>query len=299
MVLSFHKYWNYNNRASKQHILNTRDQYNVPVWLGETGENSNVWFTEAIHLLESNNIGWAWWPLKKMGNNNPMQILSNPNYDKILAYWSGRGPKPTAEEAFDGVMKLASSAKLENTVIKKDVIDAMFRQPFSAEAIPFKLNLINKTAILNAVDYDLGKNGIAYFDNDTADYHVSTGKRGSSNRGGFYRNDGVDIKADSVKTNTFYITNFEKAEWLQYTLNVAKDGIYNLKLSCVSKNQEGKLSLSLNNNAPTLVDVKESNDWQTIVVKQIRLVKGDNKLRLNVNDGNFDVKTIELVKAKP
>ncbi|HWI91638.1 MAG TPA: cellulase family glycosylhydrolase [Flavisolibacter sp.] len=299
MVLSFHKYWNYNNPASIQHILNTRDQYNVPVWLGETGENSNVWFTEAIYLLESNNIGWAWWPLKKMGNNNPMQILSNPNYDKILAYWSGRGPKPTAEEAFDGVMKLASSAKLENTVIKKDVIDAMFRQPFSAEAIPFKLNLINKTAILNAVDYDLGKNGIAYFDNDTADYHVSTGKRGSSNRGGFYRNDGVDIKADSVKTNTFYITNFEKAEWLQYTLNVAKDGIYNLKLSCVSKNQEGKLSLSLNNNAPTLVDVKESNDWQTIVVKQIRLVKGDNKLRLNVNDGNFDVKTIELVKAKP
>jgi hypothetical protein len=258
-----------------------------------------VWFTEAIHLLESNNIGWAWWPLKKMGNNNPMQIPSNSNYDKILAYWTGRGPKPTAEEAFDGVMKLASSAKLENTIIKKDVIDAMFRQPFSEEAIPFKSNLINRNTVLNAVDYDLGKNGIAYYDNDTADYHVSTGKRGNSNRGGSYRNDGVDIKADSVKGNTFYVTNFEKAEWLQYTLNVAKEGVYDLKVSCVSKNKDGKLSLSLNTNPPTSVEVKESDGWQAIEVKQIRLIKGDNKLRLIVGDGNFDVKTIELVRTKP
>ena len=51
MVLSFHKYWNFNDQESIEHILETRDQYNVPVWLGETGENSNVWFTEAIRLV--------------------------------------------------------------------------------------------------------------------------------------------------------------------------------------------------------------------------------------------------------
>ena len=50
MVLSFHKYWNHNDQASIQHILDTREKYNIPVWLGETGENSNVWFTEAIRL---------------------------------------------------------------------------------------------------------------------------------------------------------------------------------------------------------------------------------------------------------
>src|SRR5665213_3647433 len=56
MVLSFHKYWNYNRKQQIQQILDTRNKYNVPVWLGETGENSNVWFTEAIQLLEENNI---------------------------------------------------------------------------------------------------------------------------------------------------------------------------------------------------------------------------------------------------
>lgn len=296
MVLSFHKYWNYNNQASIQHILDTRDKYNVPVWLGETGENSNVWFAEAIRLLESNNIGWAWWPLKKMGNNNPMQILSNPGYDKILAYWSGRGPKPGEEEAYTGVMQLASSAKLENTIIKRDVIDAMFRQPFSEEAIEFNSNLINGNTALKAVDYDLGKNGIAYFDNDTADYHVSTGKRSAGNRGGFYRNDGVDIKADSIQSSVFYITNFEKGEWLQYTINVAKKGVYKLKLVCFSKQPGGNLSFAANGKIQTSIDVNGSNEWQTIQADEVHLSKGENKLKLIVNNGVFELKTIEFSK---
>jgi endoglucanase len=296
MVLSFHKYWNYNNQSSIQHILDTRDKYNVPVWLGETGENSNVWFTEAIHLFESNNIGWSWWPLKKMGNNNPMQVLSNTGYDKILDYWSGRGSKPTAEEAYNGVMKLASSTRLENTIIKKDVIDAMFRQPFSNKAIPFKRNAITNNTVLNAVDYDLGRNGIAYYDNDTADYHVSTGKRASGNRGSIYRNDGADIRDDSTTLDAYFITNFEKGEWLQFSLNVAKKGTYNLKLNCAPQNENGKISLSINSQSEGSIDVKNSNGWQTVEIKYIQLTRGNNALRVMVDEGRFDLKSIEFIR---
>ena len=59
MVLSFHKYWDYNNPENIKRIVDARNKYNVPVWLGETGENSNVWFTEEIRLFEKNNIGWS------------------------------------------------------------------------------------------------------------------------------------------------------------------------------------------------------------------------------------------------
>jgi hypothetical protein len=40
--------------------------HNVPIWLGESGENSNVWFKEAISLMESNNIIGL--PMKKSKN---------------------------------------------------------------------------------------------------------------------------------------------------------------------------------------------------------------------------------------
>ena len=298
MVLSFHKYWNYNTQASIQHILDARERYNVPVWLGETGENSNVWFADAIRLLEENNIGWAWWPLKKLGNNNPMQIKSNPDYEKVLAYWNNNGAKPTEAEAYNGVMNLATSAKLENTVIKRDVIDAMFRQPHSPTSIPFKQNTISNGTVVNAVDYDLGRNGIAYYDKDTVTYHVSTGKRESWNRGGSYRNDGVDITVDSLTKTNYYITNIENDEWLQYTLNVMNAGVYNLEFNYSTKNNGSRFSVMVNKNLSHSIEMPKTKEWETVEVKNIILNKGENKLRLVVEKGGFDLKSIQFVKAK-
>jgi endoglucanase len=46
MAYSFHKYWSYNNTAEIQWILDIRNNNNVPVWMGEAGENSNTWFRD-------------------------------------------------------------------------------------------------------------------------------------------------------------------------------------------------------------------------------------------------------------
>lgn len=295
MALSFHKYWNYNNVDAIRHILDTRAKYNVPVWLGETGENSNVWFTEAVQLLEANNIGWAWWPLKKLGNNNPMQIASNPAYDKILAYWAGRGPKPSEQEALAGVMQLAEAAKLENTVIKRDVIDALIRQPFSNATIPFRNTVINNGAVLNAVDYDLGRNGLAYFDTDTADYHISDGAKQGGNRGRMYRNDGVDIAIDRG-ANSYFITHTEPGEWLQYTIVVAKGGRYDIKLNYNAEKQNGKLAVLLNSTSRE-VTVPKTMNWESVQIKDLEMQEGANTLRLKIEEGGFDLRSLEFSEA--
>jgi hypothetical protein len=227
-----------------------------------------------------------------------MQIKSNPDYEKILAYWSGDGTKPTETEAYNGVMNLAASAKLENTIIKRDVIDAMFRQPHSPASIPFKANRITSGTVLNAVDYDLGRNGIAYFDMDTATYHVSTGKREQWNRGSAYRNDGVDITADSLTMTDYYVTSIEDGEWLQYTLNVVRAGNYNLKFKCIAKNKPGKLSVLAGKNLSQTIEIPKTTAWETIEVKNIKFNKGENKLRLLIEQGGFDFKSVEFVEAK-
>jgi endoglucanase len=299
MVLSFHKYWNYNNRNSIQHILDTREKYNVPVWLGETGENSNVWFTEAVHLLESNNIGWAWWPLKKLGNNNPMQVLSNPGYKKILAYWSGNGPRPTVKEAYEGLMTLAAATKLENTVIKRDVIDALIRQPFSQTAIPYKEHVINGGTVLNAVDYDLGRNGAAYFDTDTADYHISDGTKRGGNRGRVYRNDGVDITTDPGTGDSYFVTNTEPGEWLQYTIRVVKGGDYHIKLNYKAEKENGKVSVAVNDSKEARpVIVSKTTDWETLEIKNIAMHAGENTLRIYIDAAGLNLRSIQFMEAK-
>ena len=44
-VYSFHKYWSSTGPDDLDWIITLRNAYNVPLWLGESGENSNTWFT--------------------------------------------------------------------------------------------------------------------------------------------------------------------------------------------------------------------------------------------------------------
>jgi endoglucanase len=299
MVLSFHKYWNNNDLESIQHILKIREQYNVPVWLGESGENSNVWFTEAIQMLESHNIGWSWWPLKKLGNNNPLQIQSNPDYDALVDYWNGKpgSQAPPAAVVYQSLMTLARNTKCEYNLVHRDVIDAMIRQPFHAQAIAFKRNdIIRGTTVIAAADYDLGINGVAYFDLDTANYRISTGKQSTGNFGGLYRNDGVDIYKDSQNSGSFYVGKIEAGEWMQYTVNVLEPGQYQVVFTVAAGQSGGEISLSDDNQTTgpiVKIDATGGNEnWKTADPLQLALTKGIHHLRILAVQGGFNLSRI-------
>jgi len=298
MVLSFHKYWNYNRQQDIQKILDTRNKYNIPVWLGETGENSNVWYTEAICLLEKNNIGWAMWPLKKMGSNNPLEVKSNLNYDEVRNYLNGNGKKPKESNAYSGLLEVAVYSMLENNIFHKDVLDALFRQPFSASSIPYKPYYLTDSVTIPAVDYDLGRNGVAYFDMDTANYRTS-GLSGAGNRGHVYRNDGVDIYKDSVKYNTWYVGEIENGEWLQYTINVLKNGIYQFKITVVPGKQKGEISITSNARSlakKVTVESTGMSELQTITINNIHLSTGINRIRIYADKGGFNLHAIQVIR---
>lgn len=305
MVISFHKYWSYNDPASTEKIRTIREQQNAPIWLGESGENSNVWFRDAIHLIESQQIGWAWWPLKKLGYNNPLEVKVPAKYQQILDFWDNKGPGPTAEDAYQGLMELAENLKLENCIYHKDVIDAMFRQVRSDETLPFKAHKISKkTTAINAVDYDLGRNSYAYFDRDTANYWVSNGDADDNvgNRGHTYRNDGVDILPDSKNPGSYYIGYIESGEWLQYTVSVSKKGTYRLGFTVASYQPGGKLSVATNE-APfgTTISIPSTNgpeDWANMDGPTVFFKKGKNTLRIKAESGGYNLKGIQIKSTK-
>lgn len=128
LVVSFHKYWNKNDVASIQKFLDIREKYNVPLWLGESGENKNEWYRECIQLMESHDIGWCWWPLKKIGVNNPFEVKMPEGYAKIIEYWKGKAPKPAPDQAFKALMQLVENYKTKNLVVHYDVLHALFQE---------------------------------------------------------------------------------------------------------------------------------------------------------------------------
>jgi len=298
LVLSFHKYWTTNAPESIQNIIDMRQKLDVPVWLGETGENSNVWFTELNQLLLKNNIGYAYWPMKKIDNiAGVTNVKITSDYQKLLNYWKNGGQKPTKDFARKTLMKIADNYKIENVEVKKDVIDAMFRQVNDESTKPYKKHVA--PGRIFATDYDLGRFGSAYSDNDFQNVWVSTGNRTEWNSGNKMRNDGVDIYLCKDKiTNKYFVGKTEKGEWLQYTLNNTQAKKY--KLSIRYNNESGQTSelVIKTENGEDLGKVKLPSTgkgiWKTVSVDNINLLKGENKLRLYFESGNANLNYFEL-----
>ncbi|MAM19158.1 MAG: cellulase family glycosylhydrolase [Christiangramia sp.] len=296
MVLSFHKYWNNNNQESIQKFIDFRDQYNIPIWLGESGENSNVWFADAISLMERNDIGWCWWPLKKIGFNNPLEIKMNPGYENILNYWKGEAEKPSEDEAFEAMMQLAENTKIQNNIIHYEVIDAMIRQPHSDEIKPYKQTSISSETEIPAVHFDMGKNGIAYKDEVVGNYYISTGgDRTAWNNGRTFRNEGVDIFS---KEGDVYIGDTENSEWLQYTFNATESSDYTVLLQVSANHSEGTGEIQLNDSQNVKFSVPKSDSWTWVEIPNLSLEKGENQLKVLIDKGGFNFKTIRFQKNK-
>lgn len=129
MAYSFHKYWNPTTAETIQKYLDIRAEFNVPFWMGESGENKNDWYRSAVELFESNNIGWAWWTIKKVDSESGLMNIKMPDgYQEIIDYWKGEGPKPDADKAFKTMMQLAENSKIENCTVNYDVLNALFRR---------------------------------------------------------------------------------------------------------------------------------------------------------------------------
>ncbi len=298
MAYSFHKYWNYNTQESINFAINIRNTYNVPIWLGETGENSNSWFAELVALSEKNKIGWSWWPVKKPGINNPLKVTVNSDYTKLINYWKGSAANPGVDAAFAAVLQFAENHKLENCTFQKDVVDALIRQPHTTETIPFKIYKTGEPIF--AVDYNLGRNGFAYFDNGTSNFAQSTGTYTNWNQGWSYRNDGVDIETctDANANNGFNVGWTDNGEWMEYTVEVDSTAAYTLSIRSASGSGGSKVRLETGGSSISQVinlpGTSGWTNWRTTEVTGVILEKGTRKIRFIFDQGGSNLNYFKL-----
>ena len=139
-------------------------------------------------------------------------------------------------------------------------------------------------------DYDLGKNNHAYYDNDVATYHQSSGSFTAWNRGWRYRNDGVDIEDnnDNLNSNGYHLGFVEKGEWTKYSVKVNSSGQYRVKIRHASEESGGKIYLSLNDqNISSVYNTNSTGSWFSFITSTIGdviLNEGSHSLKLHFND---------------
>ena len=296
MAYSFHKYWNVNDQNSIQGMLDLRTSTNRPLWLGETGENGNAWFTACVKLAEANKIGYANWPYKPYDRvQSPVTVKPFANWQKVMNYVNNNAAL-SAADCITYLKQMTDGLLLENCRINKDEIDAWARQPFDDTTKPYAKNTV--PGIIFAVNYDLGTQGIAY--NDKV-FQVLSQTGAAWNNGYAYRNDGVDIEAcaDVTPYNLGYDVGWtDDNEWMLYTVEVASTGIYDLSLRCANgMTVPGFMHVEMDGtDVSGTVTIPVTGGWQAwkdFIVKGITLPAGKHTMKVVFDKAGFNINALK------
>ena len=87
LVYTFHKYWTDTDQSVIQEYVDFSNKYDVPLWMGESGENSYEWIDAFRRLLEKNRIGWCFWTFKRLNADATVASVKKPeNWDEIVKF---------------------------------------------------------------------------------------------------------------------------------------------------------------------------------------------------------------------
>lgn len=70
-----------------QEYLDFSNKYDVPIWMGESGENNDEWIASFRNPLERNDVGWCFWTYKRLDATACVVSIKKPaDWDAIIAY---------------------------------------------------------------------------------------------------------------------------------------------------------------------------------------------------------------------
>lgn len=113
-----------------------RDKVNRPMYMGEIGHNTYQWMTTFSKTMQENNIGYTYWPYKKLGTSSWVGFAAPEAWDKVIefaesnrqGYAEIRNAREHAGgiEVLQGAIEaLCEAVRFENCTIDKAYIEAL------------------------------------------------------------------------------------------------------------------------------------------------------------------------------
>jgi aryl-phospho-beta-D-glucosidase BglC (GH1 family) len=119
-MYTFHKYWTDPTEDVIKPYLDYQARYNVPLWLGESGENTDEWVRKFTAVIEKDEISWSYWPYKKMDATSSFVAWEKPLYwNEVVAFAKTRTGTGNAEKQIAARPSLEHSrAALDDLLVK-------------------------------------------------------------------------------------------------------------------------------------------------------------------------------------
>ena len=273
LVYQFHYYcWNNPDHLNDiSYFLRERERLDAPVWVGETGEKNPAIYFATSQYFEKNNIGWSFWPWKKIDNRQVIYSVNAPEgYDKIIRYSRG-GEKPSKDSAEMILTQLLENIKVENCEYLDHITKAWFRQ------IP---------ARIYAVNYGHDGAGISYTVNDSVNAE-------------YYRTNEpvktVLITKTDRRTNASEIAILlsEDEGTLYKAYSPEKfNGSVTIKVKANVPGSEFRFTVNNKTNEISLSDTT----WTDLVLDDHNFKKGENLLKTEISKGSIELLFFDIVK---
>ncbi len=262
LFYQFHFYcWDRPDKLNSiERYIKLREKLDAPVWVGETGEKNSAIYWGTMQYFETNNIGWSFWPWKKMDTNNGIYSIRKPTgWDDIAGFSRGRS-KPSKEAAQQSFDELLENIKLANCVFYPDVVNAMFRRaPAKVEAENYGHEGANKS----------------YFVKDV------------SQKSKFYRtSEPVPVEMPSTEGNRFrseQSIRLQADEWTAYTIHSLEAKDYKVVARVKAVDAPTEFQLSIQQQTKTLP--VSGTEWAEIDLGGVKLSEGANRFEIKVNSG--------------
>lgn len=133
LMYTCHRYGGEPTIEAISEIIAFRDRVNLPMYMGEIGHNTDEWQRRFCETMEQNNIGYTFWPYKKIDQSCMVGIKRPENWSEVIAfaesdrstYANIRKARPNQHMARLALTDWLENIKIENCVLQEPYIESI------------------------------------------------------------------------------------------------------------------------------------------------------------------------------
>lgn len=129
---TYHMFWAAPQRSSIQKYVNFANRWQVPIFIGETGELNDDWNARFRALNERLGLGWSFWTYKNLDTPSTVSSITRPQgWDAIALFGSvpksqwGAMEKPPREAVVATLRDYIDKARFANTTIRASYVASL------------------------------------------------------------------------------------------------------------------------------------------------------------------------------
>ncbi len=133
LMWTCHRYGGDPIRPAIMNFIEFRDSTNLPMYMGEIGHNTDEWQETFCRTMQEANIGYTFWPYKKIRNSCFSGITPPENWDKVMefseapraTFFEIRAARPDQETAKKAMLDFIEACKFENCTPQESYIKSL------------------------------------------------------------------------------------------------------------------------------------------------------------------------------